>query len=60
MSGRAGKSVPERLEQLWIEQWNYASDEVRDLMLQWGYLCAEGEAPRKVGTPAEDVAPPAE
>ncbi len=54
------EDVPERYEQLWIEHWEVTPEALREFMVEQGWLCAEGEVPRKVGTPAEAVVPPSD
>ena len=47
------EEAPPTLEKLLEMRW-WQADELRA-----AWLCAEGEAPRRVGTPAEAAAPPA-
>ena len=49
------EEAPPNLEELIQMNW---WENAEDLRAEW--LCADGEEPRKVGTPAEDVAPPAD
>jgi hypothetical protein len=50
------EEVPSSFEQLWIEHYDLTPESFRETMLERAWLCAEGEAPRRVGRPAEDVA----